>query len=93
MEFLKTRNSGGVGSKVSLAFDLETLRVTDLDGDDNDDMKKPKTTSAILDQIKNRNNNESAQEQDTENPSGNKVSEKMEHTNNLRNLINKTKKK
>lgn len=33
IQFMKTRSSSGVGQKVDLAFDVETLRITDLDED------------------------------------------------------------
>ena len=34
IQFMKTRLSSGVGSKVDLKFDPETLRIEDLDEDD-----------------------------------------------------------
>ncbi len=34
IQFMKTRSSSGVGSKVDLKFDPETLRIEDLDEDD-----------------------------------------------------------
>jgi hypothetical protein len=34
LQMLKTRNSGGVGSKIDLAFDIDTLRITDFDDAD-----------------------------------------------------------
>ena len=35
IQFMKTRNSSGLGQKVELEFDIDTLRITD-SGDDND---------------------------------------------------------
>ena len=35
IQFMKTRNSGGIGQKVELEFDMDTLRITD-SGDDSD---------------------------------------------------------
>ena len=36
LQLMKTRNSGGVGQKIDLAFDLDSLRILDLDEDDDD---------------------------------------------------------
>lgn len=36
IQFMKTRSSSGVGQKVDLAFDIESLRITDLDEDAED---------------------------------------------------------
>lgn len=40
IQFMKTRSSSGVGQKVDLEFNLDTLRITDL-GDDMDQAKPP----------------------------------------------------
>jgi len=37
IQLMKTRNSGGVGQKIDLAFDVDTLRIFDCDDDDDDD--------------------------------------------------------
>ena len=52
IQLMKTRSSSGVGMKIDLDFDIETLRITDPgeDGQTGDDMR-PKS-SAILDTIK-----------------------------------------
>jgi hypothetical protein len=34
LQLMKTRNSGGVGQKIDLEFDLDTLRISDCDEDD-----------------------------------------------------------
>ena len=63
LQLMKTRSSSGVGQKIELAFDLETLRITDPnpEGDSNsyrpsnpqpspnDIMSKLKTTSVVTD--------------------------------------------
>ena len=36
LQLMKTRNSGGVGQKIDLGFDVDTLRIVDLDEDDDD---------------------------------------------------------
>ena len=38
---MKTRSSSGVGQKVDLEFDLETLRIRDLEEDEESQMKRP----------------------------------------------------
>lgn len=37
IQFMKTRSSSGVGSKLDLGYDMNTLRITDLDEDDQED--------------------------------------------------------
>jgi len=50
IQFMKTRSSSGVGSKVDLMFNTKSLRITDLEeGDDNATMA---TTKNIYDQLK-----------------------------------------
>lgn len=62
LQLMKTRSSSGVGQKIELAFDLETLRITDPNPEDsnsyrpnnpqpsaNDIMSKLKTTSIVTD--------------------------------------------
>jgi hypothetical protein len=50
IQLMKTRSSSGVGMKIDLEFDVDTLRITDL-GLDGQDENRPKS-SAILDSIK-----------------------------------------
>jgi len=49
IQFMKTRSSAGVGSKVDLAFDIQGLRITDLEDDDTETISN---TSAIHDRLK-----------------------------------------
>lgn len=37
IQFMKTRSSSGVGTKLDLGYNMETLRITDLDEDDQDE--------------------------------------------------------
>ena len=37
IQFMKTRSSSGVGSKLDLGYDMNTLRITDLDEDERDE--------------------------------------------------------
>jgi archaellum biogenesis ATPase FlaH len=54
IQLMKTRSSSGVGQKIDLDFDVDTLRITD-SGLDSDDGYKPKS-STILDDIKRKSN-------------------------------------
>jgi hypothetical protein len=47
---MKTRSSSGVGSKVDLKFDPDTLRIEDLSEDDEDAMTV--TTNSLMDSLK-----------------------------------------
>ena len=52
LQLMKTRSSAGVGTKVELAFDIDTLRITDTEDDDQIPSGPP--SSAIMVKIKNR---------------------------------------
>ena len=52
VQFMKTRSSSGVGSKVDLAFDVRSLRIADLD--ENDDNAVTATSKSIYEELKNR---------------------------------------
>ena len=53
IQFMKTRSSSGVGTKVDLKFDPDTLRIEDLEEGDEDAMTV--TTSNLVDQLKRSN--------------------------------------
>jgi replicative DNA helicase len=50
IQFMKTRSSSGVGTKVDLKFDPDTLRIVDLEEGDEDAMTV--TTGSLVDQLK-----------------------------------------
>ena len=50
IQFMKTRSSSGVGSKVDLKFNPDTLRIEDLDEGDEDALTM--TTNTLVDQLK-----------------------------------------
>lgn len=50
IQFMKTRSSSGVGSKVDLAFDVDTLRIQDLEEGAEDSTSVQ--TSSLVDQLK-----------------------------------------
>ena len=64
IQFMKTRSSSGVGSKVDLKFCPDTLRISDLDEDDEDAMTL--TTSSVLETVR-RTNTMAADEEKAQN--------------------------
>jgi len=62
IKFMKTRSSSGVGSKVDLKFNPDTLRVEDLDEEDEEAMTMQ--SSNLLDQLK-RGNSIKAEDEDS----------------------------
>lgn len=50
IQFMKTRSSSGVGSKVDLSFDIDTLRIEDLEEGAEDSTSAQ--TSSLVDQLK-----------------------------------------
>lgn len=63
IQFMKTRSSSGVGSKVDLKFDPDTLRISDLEEGDED--ATTVTSAGLLEQLK-RSNVIKADEPDTQ---------------------------
>ena len=53
IQFMKTRSSSGVGTKVDLKFDPDTLRIVDLEEGDEDSMTV--TTGNLVEQLKRGN--------------------------------------
>lgn len=53
IQFMKTRSSSGVGSKVDLKFNRDTLRIEDLEEGDED--AQTVTSTALLDQLRRNN--------------------------------------
>lgn len=51
LQLMKTRSSSGVGQKIDLDFNVETLRITDSGTSDNDNVQKSKPAS-IMDRLK-----------------------------------------
>jgi hypothetical protein len=50
---MKTRSSSGVGQKIDLEFDVESLRIRDL-GEDQEYQQFKKQSSSIYEQIKSK---------------------------------------
>ncbi len=55
IQLMKTRSSSGVGQKVDLGFDIDTLRIVDIDEDEQESTNGERTgNSSILDAIKRK---------------------------------------
>jgi len=65
IQFMKTRSSSGVGQKVDLAFDPDTLRITDCD-EAEEDSNPTSGRNRIAESIKNRTTVSAAQKQDSD---------------------------
>jgi len=55
LQLMKTRSSSGVGQKIDLEFDVESLRIRDL-GEDEEYQQFKKQSSSIYEQIKSKDN-------------------------------------
>ena len=54
LQLMKTRSSSGVGQKVELEFDINSMRIVDNGEEHSSYSKKP--SSSIMDSIKNKTN-------------------------------------
>jgi archaellum biogenesis ATPase FlaH len=54
IQLMKTRSSSGVGQKIDLAFNLDTLRITNLDEEEEASTMSAKAGSAVLENIRQR---------------------------------------
>ena len=79
IQLIKTRSSGGVGSKIDLAFDIDRLRITDLNEDDIEVM--PTSSDALVQSIKKRSSTVTGKSE------ASVVAEKTEITKGLRDLL------
>ena len=69
IQLMKTRSSSGVGAKVDLEFDIDSLRIRDL-GEDDDYQEFAKRKSTVFDQIKrNAGTSDPAVEETNDDPS------------------------
>jgi archaellum biogenesis ATPase FlaH len=80
LQLIKTRSSGGVGSKIDLAFDVDNLKITDLDDSEIEDTVAT-SSSNVLDNIKKRTSTVSNKSE------GAQVVEKVEEVAKLRDLL------
>jgi archaellum biogenesis ATPase FlaH len=59
IQLMKTRSSSGVGSKVDLEFNIDTLRISDTDQEEDDDSTPVNKSSSNIAQILKRSSNNS----------------------------------
>ena len=90
IQLMKTRSSSGVGQKIDLEFDVDSLRIRDL-GEDEEYQEFQKRKSTVFDQIK-RGNGTPTVEESKEDPSEGDTVGKIKaeaSTVELRNFLNK----
>ncbi len=90
IQLMKTRSSSGVGQKIDLEFDVDSLRIRDL-GEDEEYQEFQKRKSTVFDQIK-RGNGTPTVEEPKEDPSDGDTVGKIRaeaSTVELRNFLNK----
>ena len=86
IQLMKTRSSSGVGQKVDLGFDIDTLRIVDIDEDEQEATNGERTgNSSILDSIKRKTatstgENNTPTDDPTEGASVGKIRGKVEST-------------
>ena len=71
IQLMKTRSSSGVGQKVDLAYDLDTLRITDLPEDEQDEhlgASRGSATSSVIEQLKRKTAVEDREQPDQGDP-------------------------
>jgi len=68
LQLMKTRNSSGVGQKIDLGFDVDTLRIIDCDEDEDDSYNSAGSStggsSSIVNSLKRTNSGEATPRQD-----------------------------
>ena len=91
LQLMKTRSSSGVGQKVDLEFNIETLRITDLPEDEQESRNgSNRGSSSIIDSIKRKTEIQNTQEPSddpTQGVSVGKIRGKVESTK-LREILN-----
>ena len=90
IQFMKTRSSSGVGQKVDLEFDVDTLRISDLLEDEHSSNTSSSTPSSIYSNLKKQSTIDNEQEESRSDPTEGvtvgKVSGKTQSTK-LRELL------
>jgi KaiC/GvpD/RAD55 family RecA-like ATPase len=56
IQCMKSRSSTGVGQKIDLEYNMDTMRITDAGGDEGENSFSKKPTSSFMDQIKAKSN-------------------------------------
>ena len=87
IQLMKTRSSSGVGQKIDLEFDVDSLRIRDL-GEDEEYQEFQKRKSTVFDQIKRGNGSPAVEKQDpSEGDTVGKIKAEAS-TSQLRNFLN-----
>jgi hypothetical protein len=88
IQLMKTRSSSGVGSKIDLGFNVDSLRIYDLDEDEQDEYATPSASNSIVNSLKRTNTaDDTPREDPSEGASIGKVRAETDSTK-LRNFIN-----
>jgi archaellum biogenesis ATPase FlaH len=89
IQLMKTRSSSGVGMKVDLEYNMETLRISDLPEDEQEHSgSAPRGTSSIINDIKRKSNvNQENREEPTQGVPVGRVKAHVESTK-LREILN-----
>lgn len=92
-QYLKTRNSSGVGKHTVLKFDVDTLRISDLD--ESDQQRHSNSSASIMNSIHNRNKTSNKNINNDANvpQKGDETSSVVKNQQDLRALINRTRNK
>lgn len=61
LQLMKTRSSSGVGQKIELEFNIDSLRILDIE-DEDDIVTRPSAGSSLLNSIKQRNTTVASEE-------------------------------
>lgn len=88
LQFMKTRNSSGVGQKIMLDFDIETLRITNGD-DDDDDSSSISTSQQLINSMSRTSTVTPNPEENVQDTTHVKKSKVEANTSALRNMISK----
>ena len=83
IQLMKTRSSGGVGTKINLAFNIDTLRITDLTEEQMAE-DESMTTANVASSIKKRTTVITPKNPENQ---GAQVAEKVEQISNLRSIL------
>ena len=84
IQLMKTRSSGGIGNKISLAFNIDTLRITDLTESQTEEDENL-TSSSVTSSIKKRT--ATVNKLKTLDNQGAQVVQQVEHTAKLRSML------
>jgi hypothetical protein len=91
IQLMKTRSSSGVGQKVDLEFNLESLKISDLPEEEQESFSgSNRGSSSIIDQIKRKTSVENSDDQEQDPKQGSPVGKVRAHVEStkLREILN-----